>query len=128
VFADCGLGKTFVQLVWAENVARKTGGRVLILTPLAVAKQIQREAHRFGYPARVIRDQSEVREGISICNYDRLDKINPETFGAVALDESSILKDLTGATTRAQSPAGVLQPPPSRAPFRRRRRPVARPT
>jgi hypothetical protein len=86
IFADCGLGKTFMQLVWAENVARHTGGRVLILTPLAVAKQIEREGHRFGYPAHVIRDQSEAREGINICNYDRLHLIDPAAFGVVTLD------------------------------------------
>jgi hypothetical protein len=59
----------------------------LILTPLAVAKQIEREAVRFGYDARVIRDQSEARAGINICNYDRLDKLDTDAFGAVVLDE-----------------------------------------
>ncbi|MDE2468768.1 MAG: helicase, partial [Bradyrhizobium sp.] len=69
-------------------------------TPLAVARQIEKEAHRFGYDARVIRSQDDAAHGINICNYDRLDHIDPDFFGVVSLDESSILKNFTGATTR----------------------------
>lgn len=101
LFLDTGLGKTLVQLEYAEHARNAENGKALILTPLAVAKQIEREAHRFGYPARVIRDQSEVREGISICNYDRLHLIEPDAFGVVTLDEASILKSFTGKTTRS---------------------------
>jgi hypothetical protein len=100
-FLDTGLGKTLVQLEWARHAADATNGRALILTPLAVARQIEREAARFGIPARVIRDQAAAADGVNICNYDRLDHLNPAAFGAVALDESSILKSFTGATTRA---------------------------
>jgi hypothetical protein len=100
LFLDTGLGKTLVQLEYAEIARQVENGKALILTPLAVAKQIEREAHRFGYPARVIRDQSEVREGISICNYDRLHLIDTSAFGVVTLDEASILKSFTGKTTR----------------------------
>lgn len=101
LFLDTGLGKTLCQLEWSEHARGASNGRALILTPLAVARQIEREAARFGYPARVIRDASEVREGISICNYDRLHLLDPDAFGVVSLDESSILKSFTGKTTRA---------------------------
>lgn len=101
LFLDTGLGKTACQLEWCEHARHATNGRALIMTPLAVARQIEREGLKFGYPVRVIRDQSEAREGISICNYDRLHLIVPDEFGAVALDESSILKSFTGKTTRS---------------------------
>ncbi len=101
LFLDTGLGKTFCELEFAKYAAQVTNGSALILTPLAVAKQIEREAARFGYDARVIRDQSQAKDGINICNYDRLDKLDTDAFGAVVLDESSILKSFTGKTTRA---------------------------
>lgn len=102
LFLDTGLGKTLCELEWATHAARATNGRALILAPLAVAAQHKREADKWGYEnVRVIRDRSQVTDGISICNYDRLDLIDPDEFGAVALDESSILKSFTGKTTRA---------------------------
>lgn len=97
---DTGLGKTAVQLEWARQAADATNGRALILTPLAVARQIETEARRFNYNARVIREQDQVADGINICNYDRLHKLRPEAFGGVSLDESSILKSFMGKTTR----------------------------
>lgn len=100
LFLGTGLGKTACQLEWAHQAAQATNGRALILTPLAVARQTEREAHRFGYEARVIREQSEAGPGINICNYDRIDKLDADAFGAVSLDEGSILKAFTGATTR----------------------------
>lgn len=100
-FLDTGLGKTAVELEWARQCGEKTNGQALILTPLAVARQIEREGKRFGYRIRVIRDQSDAGEGINVCNYDRIDKLDPDAFGAVALDESSIIKNFTGKTTRA---------------------------
>jgi len=99
-FFDTGLGKTAVELEWCRHAAAASNGRALILTPLAVARQIEREGQRWGYAVRVIREQAEAGEGINICNYDRLGKLAPETFGAIALDESSILKSFTGKTTR----------------------------
>jgi hypothetical protein len=109
LFLDTGLGKTICELEFAIQAAEATNGKALILTPLAVARQIEREAQRFGYGAFVVRDASEVRQGINICNYDRLDKLDSSVFGCVVLDESSILKSFTGATTRAliQSFAGT---------------------
>lgn len=101
LYLDTGLGKTRCQLEWAAQSAEASNGKALLLTPLAVAKQIEREAKALGYEARVIREQSEARDGINICNYDRLDKLDVHEFGAVSLDESSILKNFTGKTTRA---------------------------
>ena len=101
LFLDTGMGKTAVELEWCRHASDETGKPALILTPLAVARQIEREGKRWGYDCSVIRDQSEAGPGINICNYDRLDKLDPDAFGAVALDEASILKSFTGKTTRA---------------------------
>lgn len=101
LFLDTGLGKTECQLEWCQHAMEATNGRALILTPLAVAGQTKRRADRWGYEARVIREQADVGPGINICNYDRLEKLDPSKFGAVALDEASILKSFTGKTTRA---------------------------
>lgn len=101
MFLDTGLGKTLVQLEYAEHARQASNGKALILTPLAVAKQIEREGRRFGYDARVIRDQSEAREGINICNYDRQHLLEPREFGAITLDEASILKSFGGKTSRS---------------------------
>jgi hypothetical protein len=100
LFLDTGLGKTECQLEWCRHALEATNGRALILTPLAVAGQTKRRAERWGYDARIIREQSDAGPGTNICNYDRLDKLDPQAFGAVALDEASILKNFTGKTTR----------------------------
>lgn len=99
-FLGTGLGKSAIQIEWARQAAEATNGRALILTPLAVARQMEAEARRWGYEARVIRSQADAGHGLNICNYDRLDLLDVAAFGAVSLDESSILKNLTGATTR----------------------------
>lgn len=101
LFLDTGLGKTLVQLEYIEHARAATNGMGLIMAPLAVAGQIAREGRKFGYSAHVIRDQSEAKEGINICNYDRLHLLDPQAFGAVSLDEASILKSFTGKTTRS---------------------------
>lgn len=101
MFLDTGLGKTRIQLEWCAQAAEASNGRALLLTPLAVARQIEREGLALGYPVRVIRSQDEARDGINVCNYDRLGALDTVQFGAVSLDESSILKSFTGATTRA---------------------------
>lgn len=102
IFADCGLGKTPMQLVWAENVARETNGRVLIITPLAVGHQTIREADKFGIAATRSSDGSFpfTKEKIIVTNYERLHYFNPNDFEGVVCDESSILKNFDG-TTRA---------------------------
>ena len=73
----------------------------LILTPLAVARQIEREGRKFGYPTKIIRQQSDALPGINICNYDRLHLIDTSAFSVVTLDEASILKSFTGKTSRS---------------------------
>lgn len=101
-FLDTGLGKTMVEFEWAKHAAEATNGRSLILAPLAVAGQMSREeGPKWGYEINVIRERGDARDGINVCNYDRLDRIDPAEFGAIALDESSILKSFTGKTTRA---------------------------
>jgi len=99
IFADCGLGKTPLQLVWAENVRRKTGKPVLILTPLAVAFQTQREAEKFGIDVSVSRTGA-VAGDITIANYEKLHLFNREDFGAVVCDESSSIKAFDGETRK----------------------------
>lgn len=100
IFADCGLGKTLMQLVWAENVVRHTNGRVLLMTPLAVSHQTEREAAKFGIHATVSRDGA-LHDGITIANYEKLHLFEPSDFAGVVCDESSILKSFNGATRSA---------------------------
>ena len=99
-FLDTGLGKTLCELEFCEHARDATNGWALLMTHLAVTQQILREGQRFGYPVRVIRDQSEAGEGINIVNYDRLHLLDPHAYGVVALDESGILKSFAGKTTR----------------------------
>lgn len=98
IFADCGLGKTPMQLEWAAKVYEHTGQNVLILAPLAVSQQTVREGEKFGIPVIPCRAQSEVHPGINITNYEMLHNFNPEEFIGVVLDESSILKAYDGKT------------------------------
>lgn len=95
IFADCGLGKTAMQLSWADNVYRKTGKPVLLLTPLAVGQQTALEAAKFGIHAAVSRDGS-AREPIAIANYERLHLFDRSQFGGVVCDESSAIKNFDG--------------------------------
>jgi len=97
-FLDTGLGKSFIELEFARQCADETGKPSLILTPLAVAGQMVREGHKFNIDARQIREQSEVGGGVMVANYERLQKLEPDCFGAVILDESSILKSFAGRT------------------------------
>ena len=101
IFADCGLGKTFMQLAWAENVARKTGGRVLILTPLAVAFQTVREGDKIGVEVTHRREGIKPGDRIVVTNYERLHYFDPGDFAGVVCDESSILKNFDGETRKA---------------------------
>lgn len=95
IFADCGMGKTPMQLVWAENVVRHTNRPVLILTPLAVSAQTMREAEKFGIQcARPV--AGKPHSGINVTNYERLHHFDPDDFSGVVCDESSILKSFDG--------------------------------
>lgn len=100
IFADCGLGKTPIQLEWARQVADHARLPVLILAPLAVVRQTQREGVKFGVQVTVCRSQDHVRPGVNITNYEMLDAFSAQEFGGVVLDESSILKTYTGKTKR----------------------------
>ena len=99
-FLDTGLGKSRVEAAAAAEFAQQSGRPSLILTPLAVARQMQRECAAIGVEARVIREQSEAGPGVNIANYERLPKLDPSAYGGVVLDESSILKAFTGPTKR----------------------------
>jgi hypothetical protein len=96
IYADTGLGKSYQELCWAENVCRHTGGRVLILAPLAVGAQTVREAEKFGMEAVLSRDGTLSR--ITVANYERLHYFRPEDFAGVVADESAILKHFKGRT------------------------------
>lgn len=97
---DCGLGKSFQSLMWAEQVVKKTGGKVLLLCPLAVQRQFAREAEKFGIGVRVTvcESQEHVTDGITITNYEKLHHFQPNKFIGVVLDESQILKAFAGKT------------------------------
>ena len=100
VFPDTGLGKTIMQLVIASEVVKHTGGRFLLLAPLAVSRQTLLEARKFSIdvPIKVCSDQIGVEDGITITNYEKLHKFDPSEFFGVGLDEGSILKSIGGKT------------------------------
>ena len=100
LFEDCGLGKTLQQLSFADEVSKKTGMPVLIVSPLAVAVQTVREAEKFGMSAKLCNDQSDVINGICVTNYEKLHKFDADEFFGVVLDESSILKNHDGKTRK----------------------------
>jgi hypothetical protein len=95
IFADCGLGKTPMQLVWAKNIVKKTNKCVLIVTPLAVGYQTIREGEKFGIECRRSTDGKPAGK-ITITNYERLHLFDPNDFIGVVCDESSILKNFDG--------------------------------
>ena len=101
IFSRYGTGKTPMQLEWSAQVVRETGGKVLILAPLAVARQTQREGVKFGISVTVCRTQADVQPGINITNYEMLPHFDPSAFVGVVLDESSILKSYDGKTRTA---------------------------
>ncbi len=101
VFSECGTGKSAVQLSWGYQVSKRTGGKVLLLAPLAVSYQTEREAEKFGYTAKVVEKQEDCINGINITNYEKLDKFVANEFVGVILDESSILKSFTGKVRNA---------------------------
>lgn len=94
IFADTGLGKTIMQLAWADQVSKKTGGNVLVLAPLAVSEQTINEGKKFGIDVR--RADCITDCGVYITNYEQLHNIDPSDFDGVVLDESSILKGMQG--------------------------------
>jgi len=101
VFADCGLGKTIMQLEWARVLSERKGMPVLILAPLVVAEQTEREAAKFGIHARYSRQGDCTGSGIIVTNYEMLQHFDPSRFCGLVVDESSILKAYDGATRTA---------------------------
>lgn len=100
IFADCGLGKSLMELVWAENVARHEDKPVLILTPLAVAQQFTSEGEKFGIEVKRSVHGELPGSRIVVSNYERLHLLNPSDFAGVVCDESSILKNFDGKRRR----------------------------
>ncbi|MDE2096710.1 MAG: helicase [Patescibacteria group bacterium] len=94
IFANTGLGKTAMQLAFAQLTDEPT----IIFAPLGVTQQTIEEGRKFGIDVTYVRDQLEVKSRIVISNYEMLDHFDPSAFGSVILDESSILKSLTGVT------------------------------
>lgn len=94
LFADCGLGKSFMQIAWAHALDVPT----LLLAPLCVAEQTVDEAAKLGIELTYAEGPHAIRGKLTITNYERLDRFDPAVFGAVVLDESSILKAFDGKT------------------------------
>jgi len=110
-FLDTGLGKTGIELDWSRVIAEHTGKPALLFAPLAVGPQHVAEAAKMGLDdVRVVRCQDDIRPGINIANYERLHLFQPEAFGALVLDESSILKSFSGVTTRKLMTFGSAVP------------------
>ncbi|KVO11801.1 helicase-related protein [Burkholderia ubonensis] len=101
VFADTGLGKSYIELAWSDALVRATGHDVILLAPLAVAAQTARIGADIGIDVNVCRDDGDVRPGINITNYDRLHRFDTGRFGAVGLDESSCIKHHNAKTFSA---------------------------
>jgi DNA modification methylase len=102
IFADTGLGKTLMQLAWADEVSSKTNGIVLVLAPLAVSEQTIEQGKTFGIEVkRVPHGQAPDAPGIWITNYERIDSIDFAELSGIVLDESSILKSHNGKTRTA---------------------------
>lgn len=110
LFEECGLGKTPQSLEWSRQVVQHSQGRVLLLTPLAVAAQFEREGQKFGIPCAYARRQEEATTDIVITNYERLHEFDAASFAGVVLDESSILKSYSGTVKQALQSAFARTP------------------
>jgi hypothetical protein len=98
IFLSTGLGKTAIQLEWANQVHKRTRGKVLILAPLAVASQTVAEGNKFDIAVNHFREAKDIKDGINITNYESLGKFDCAQFSGVVLDESSILKSYSSKT------------------------------
>lgn len=104
LFADTGLGKSFMQLEWARLI----GERTLIIAPLGVTRQTVGEGRKLGIDVHYTRSGDDLTDGINITNYEMIQHFDPSQFGAVVLDESSILKGLDGKTRQLLTDMFVL--------------------
>lgn len=95
LFADCGMGKTPMQLAWANQIHARTGRPVLIVTPLAVSRQTVIEAAKFGIDAQISRDGTPTGP-LTVTNYDRLHLFDRDDYDGIVLDESSAIKSFDG--------------------------------
>jgi hypothetical protein len=97
LFEDCGLGKTPQQLEWGKHISNKEKAPVLIVAPLAVAEQTKQLGDTlFNVPVTICESQKDVKKGVNITNYEKLHKFNGSSFCGIVLDESSILKNMSG--------------------------------
>lgn len=101
LFCDCGMGKTPMQLVWADNVVRHTNKAVLIVAPLSASAQTVREAAKFGIDCERNTVGAITKPTIVVTNYERLHLFAPKDFAGIVCDESSILKNFDGVTKAA---------------------------
>jgi DNA modification methylase len=97
IFADCGLGKTPMQLEWARQVSAHESMPVLIVAPLAVSSQTQREGEKFSIDVTHCHSMRDISAGLNVTNYERIHKFDRDAFAGIVLDESSILKSYEGA-------------------------------
>ena len=95
IYADCGCGKTAIQLEFANQICKRTGGKALIVAPLAVVGQTKREGYKFGISVNICRKQEDVTDGINIINYEMLEHIDESVFVCMVLDESSCIKSFS---------------------------------
>lgn len=110
IFADCGLGKTPMQLEWAHRVHEATDEDVLILAPLAVSAQTVREGAKFGIEVTACREAEDIRPGVNVTNYERVGRFEDHPWSGLVLDESSILKAFDGKTRQALTEFGQRVP------------------
>lgn len=96
LYEDCGLGKTIQELIWAQNVRKYTGKPVILATPLGVTFQILTEAEKFGVDDVAISRNGKPAAGITVTNYEQLEKFDSDNFGGMVADESSAIKCFDG--------------------------------
>lgn len=101
IFADCGLGKTFMQLEWARQILANRGKNVLIIAPLAVSRQTKLEGEKIDISVNIASSMDDIVGGINITNYEKIHKFELSRFDAIVLDESSILKSFSGKYKKA---------------------------
>ena len=103
IFAKFGLGKTIMQLETLRLIMAKApdADRALIVCPLGVRAEFVNDAAKLGLSLTFVRRTEEVTgPGIYITNYEsvRDGRLDPSIFGAVSLDEASVLRSYGSKT------------------------------